>query len=134
MGKVIPEHRRVVCAGQVSSRVTLLGVNEVRELGGISQEENWCVVSDQVPVALFGTHLDGKSTRIASTIVGTGFTADSGEADSDGSFFPCSGEEIGETKVWARVCALEDSMGAGTFGVDDSLGNALAIEVGQEVH
>ncbi len=48
-------------------RVTLLGVDEVWELGRITQEEYWCVVCNHIPVALFGTELDRETSRVACT-------------------------------------------------------------------
>jgi hypothetical protein len=50
----------------------LLSVNEVRELGRISQEEDRRVVGDDIPNALVRPQLDGESTRVASQIVRSG--------------------------------------------------------------
>jgi hypothetical protein len=44
-------------------------MDEVREFCRISQEEDWGIVGNIVPVALLGPELDGKSTRIAGTVV-----------------------------------------------------------------
>ena len=57
-------------------RVPLLRVDEVRELGGVSQEENGCVVENPVPVAFLSTELDCKSTWVASCICRSAFTTD----------------------------------------------------------
>lgn len=63
--EVVPEHVRVL---QVGLRVTLLGVDEVGELGRVADEEDGGVVEDPVAVALFGTDLDGESTRVTGGI------------------------------------------------------------------
>ena len=43
LGKVVPEH---VCILQVRLGITLLGVDEVRELGGVANKKHWRVVED----------------------------------------------------------------------------------------
>jgi len=43
--KIVPEYGRVICRGQVGDRVSLLGVDEVRELGWVSKEEDGGVPS-----------------------------------------------------------------------------------------
>jgi hypothetical protein len=43
--KIVPEYGRVICRGQVGDRVSLLGVDEVRELGRVSKEEDGGVPS-----------------------------------------------------------------------------------------
>lgn len=52
----------------MSSRVTLLGVDEVGEFGGISDEEDGGVVVHQVKVTLLSSDLDGKATRVTGGI------------------------------------------------------------------
>lgn len=56
--QVVPEHSSIL---QVGLRVTLLSVDEEWEVGGISEEEDGCVVVDPVPVALLSVELEGKS-------------------------------------------------------------------------
>jgi predicted protein tyrosine phosphatase len=41
--EVVPEDSGVIGVGEVGLRVTLLGVDEVRELGGVAKEEDRCV-------------------------------------------------------------------------------------------
>ena len=36
----------------MSLRVTLLGMNEIREMNGITNEKDWSSVTDQVPVSI----------------------------------------------------------------------------------
>ena len=60
-----------------------LGTYEVGEFSWISQEEDRCVVSDDVPVALVGPKLDRKSTWITSAIVRARLAADSRESNSN---------------------------------------------------
>lgn len=58
-------HRSIL---QVSLRVTLLGVNEGRELDRVADEENGRVVVNPVPVSLLGVELDRETSGITSRI------------------------------------------------------------------
>ena len=49
----------------VGDRVGLEGVDHVRELDRIADEEDLQVVADQVPVAVDGLQLDGEAARVA---------------------------------------------------------------------
>lgn len=64
--EVVPEVGRVIGTGQVSFRVSLLGVDKVRELCRVSQEEDGSVVGDPVKVAFGRPELDGKTSRVTS--------------------------------------------------------------------
>ena len=55
--------------GQVCGRIPLLSVDEMRELGRISQEKHRCVVCNNIPVALVSTKFDAEATGISGTIV-----------------------------------------------------------------
>ena len=65
----------------MSLGVPLLGVDEVGEFGGISDEEDRCVVEHPVKVALLRSDLEGKAAGITSGIRRSEFTTDSGEPD-----------------------------------------------------
>ena len=45
--------------------VGLEGVDEIRELDRVADEEHFEVVADQIPVAVFGVELDGEAARVA---------------------------------------------------------------------
>lgn len=115
--------------GEVSCGITLLSVDEVRELGGISQEEDGCVIGDDIPVAFIGPHLDSEATRITSQVMRSGLASDSREADSDWAFLALGAEDIGGCEFWNGVCALEVAVSATALGVNDALGDTLAVEV-----
>ena len=76
LGEVIPEHGGIIGTAQVGGWVSLLGVDEVRELGWIAQEEDGSVVGHHVPIAFFCAELDAEASRITSQIVGTGLATD----------------------------------------------------------
>ena len=49
----------------MSLGISLLGVNEIRKLTGVSYEEDRSVVSDHVPVSFLGVEFDGKSSWVS---------------------------------------------------------------------
>lgn len=48
--------------------VSLLGMDEAREEYWITDEEDGCVVADQIPVAILRVEFDGKATRVAGCV------------------------------------------------------------------
>ena len=75
--QVIPEHCAVIAVGEMCGWIALLGVDEVRELGGVSEEENGGIVCHHIPVSFLSPELDGKASRISSAVVGSRFATDS---------------------------------------------------------
>ena len=52
-----------ICIFQVCLGISLLSMNEMRELGRITEEEDWGVVEHPIEVSLFGLDLERKSLR-----------------------------------------------------------------------
>ena len=96
---------------------------------GVPDEEDWSVVSDHVPVALFGVELHRETARIAFGVARTLFTADSGEADEDLGFLAQALEDLGFGPLRDIASNLEKSVCAGPFGMDHSFRNAFPVEV-----
>jgi hypothetical protein len=71
--EVVPEHVGIL---QMGLGVPLLGVDKVRELCGVTNEEDRRVVEDPVEVALFGSDFDGEATGVTGGICGARLTAD----------------------------------------------------------
>jgi hypothetical protein len=92
-------------------------------------EEDWSVVSDHVPVTLLSVELDGESTGIAGSICGTLLTSDSREASEERGALANAVQELGLGVLADVVGDLEVTMGTSTLGMDDTLGNALAVKV-----
>ena len=59
----------------MSLRISLLGVNEVREFSRVTDEEDGGVIEDPVQVTLLSLQLDSKSTGVPSSIGGTVLTS-----------------------------------------------------------
>lgn len=113
--------------------MALLGVDEVWELGGVAYEEDGGVVEYPIPVALVGAQLERKATGVTRGIGGAGFATDGGEARGDAHLLADLLEERLRGDVAQIMGDLEVAVRAGGFGVDDTLGNALAIEVREEI-
>ena len=82
---VAPKVESSVRILDTSSRVTLLAVNEVRELDGVTNEENGGVVSDHVVVSLFGVELNCEAARISLGISCTQLSCNSRESEEQRS-------------------------------------------------
>jgi len=116
----------------VGRRVTLLGVDEVRELGRVAEEEDGSVVSNDVPVALIGPELDRETTGVTGAIVRARLTPDGGEADCDGARLSRL-EDVCQAEVIKRVGSLVNTVGSGALCMDDTLGDPLTVEVRDEI-
>jgi hypothetical protein len=114
--------------GKVSRWVALLSVTEVREFGRISQEEDGCIVGDDIPIALVRPQLDGESTRVTSQIVRSGLATDGGETNRDRTFLPLGTEYIGGRELWDGICAFKVAVGAAALSMN-ALWDTLAVEV-----
>jgi hypothetical protein len=73
-GEVVPEHSSIL---QVGLGISLLGMDEERELGWVSEEEDGSVVVDPIPVTLLSVELDGETSWISCGIRGAFLTTDS---------------------------------------------------------
>jgi len=108
-------------------------VNEVWEFGGVSQEEDWGVVGDQIPVALVCSELDRETSGVSSAVVRARLTTNGGKADGNWAFLTLFREHVSQTELWNRICALEETMSTGTLGVNHSFWDTLSVEVSEEV-
>ena len=70
-GKVVPEHGRIL---EIGLGVALLGMDEDGELGRISEEKDWGIVENPIPVALLSIKFDGKASWVSSGIRGAFFS------------------------------------------------------------
>lgn len=71
--EIVPELSRVIATAQVGSWIPLLGMDEVREFGGIAQEEDGGVVCHHVPVTLFCAELDRETSWVSGAVGGARF-------------------------------------------------------------
>src|SRR5450759_2171752 len=108
----------------------LYGMDEVGKFDGILDEENRDVVADQVPVSFLGVKLDGKPAYVTRGIDRTRAACDSRYARKQRRLFTYLGEDSGGGVSLQRGGQLEVTMRASGTRVNDTLGNALMIEMG----
>ena len=118
-------------AAQVGARMALLRVDEVGELERIADEEDRRVVAHQIPVALVGVELHGKAAHVTLGVGRAHLSGHGGKA-RDQWRDPAHFREDAGTGVARDVLGDgEGAEGAPALGVDDALGDALAVLVGQ---
>ena len=127
----VPSRGRIL---EVSSGIFLLGVNEIGEFNGVSNEEYWSIVSCHIPVTFFGVKFDCKSSWISIGIGSSSFSCDSGESSENWSFLS-NGIEDFRLGVFGDIMGdFEVSMSSCSLGMDDSFGDTFSIEVGEFVN
>lgn len=99
-------------------RVALLGMDKVREFGGIAKEEDGSVVEDPVKIAFVGADLDGKATGIAGSVRRTRLATDCGETNGSTGSVTDPFEEGGAGEVGDVMRHLKVAMRAGTLCMD----------------
>lgn len=105
------------------------GVDEIRKLDGVLDEEDGDVVADEVPVAFFRIHLHSKAADVASQI-GRSFVASNGrEADEHRRFFTGALEEVGPGVGRKRPISLKETMRAVTASVNHTFRNTFVVEM-----
>jgi hypothetical protein len=70
------------CLGTLNTglRMSLLRVDEIRELNWVSDKEHWSIVSDDIIVSFFSIEFHGKTSWISLTIICAALSGDGGEA------------------------------------------------------
>jgi len=89
--QVVPKTCRIL---QVGLWVTLLGVNEERELGWVAEEEDWGIVVNPIPVALVSVKLEGETAGISCRVCRSFLATDSRESSNEGSLLANDFEHV----------------------------------------
>ena len=111
-------------------RVRLGRVDDVGELDPVLDEEHRHVVADQVEVSLRGVELHREPAGVPDRVGRAAGAEHGGEPDEDVGLPPLAGQEPGLGHRPAGAVRLEDAVRGGAAGVDDALGDALVVEVG----
>lgn len=122
----IPEH---VSALEIALRVSLLGVDEIREFNRVSDEEYGGVVTNHIPIAFFGVELDSETTRISLGISGSLLSSDGGESKENRSALADGIEELSLAELSHVIGGFEISPSTSSLSMDDSLRNSFSIEM-----
>ena len=105
------------------------GVDQVRELDRVLDEEDRDVVADEIPVALLRVELHGEAAHVAGEIERALVAGDGREADEDLGVLAGSLEQVGAGDVGQGLVVLENAVGAIAAGVHHALGDPLVVEV-----
>lgn len=102
----------------MSLRVSLLSVDEVRELGRVSDEENGSIIEYPIPVTFISPELESETTRVTSSISRTRFSTNGGETSCDADLLAYTLEEGLRGDITQIVSDLEVPVSASTLGMD----------------
>ena len=129
VGEEVPD---VVGFLPVGVGVVLLGVDEVRELQRIPDEEDRRVVPGEVPVALGRVELHREASGIPHRVGAPLGPGHGGEADEDLGLLAALRHHVhAGVPADGVVGDGERAVGPGADGVDDPFGDALAVEAGE---
>jgi len=131
---VCPEVPNHVGIPEVSLRVSLLGVQKVRELNRILNEKHRSVVSNHIVVAFFCVELNGKASGISNAVSRSSLTSDSRESQEERGSLSDRIQELSLCEFSNIVSHFEVAVGTGSLGVDDSLGDSLSVKLGELVN
>jgi hypothetical protein len=129
-GKV-PE--RVVCGSRLRHgevRLGLGGMDQVRKLHRVLNEEDRNVVAHQIPVAFVRVELHGEAAHISCGVGRAAFAEDGRETDEDRCLLSDFAEERGACELGNRFRALEKAVCRRSARMDNPLGDALVVEMG----
>ena len=122
----------VVCRLRLGERAVgllLHGMHEVGELDRVLDEEDGDVVADDVPVALLRVQLHGEAAHVTGEVERALAAGDGGEAHERRRLLAGPLEQVGRGQLGQRFVGLEEAVRAVAPGVDDTLGDALVVEV-----
>ena len=119
----------ILGTSHIGAGVSLDSMVEVRKLERVAQEEDGCIIADQVPVAFFGVELHGKAADITLGIGSTAFTGHGGKANKEVGLFTHSGKYFGFGIPGNIVGDSEGTKGAGTFGVHTPFRDNLTVKM-----
>src|SRR5699024_5697350 len=128
-----PEVPLHVVVAQAGAGHPLLGVDEVRELDAIADEEHRRVVTDEVVVALGGVELDREAARVAPGVRAALLTGDRGEPDQHLGLRPRL-EQRGAGVGRDVLLGDERAERTAALGVHDPLRDPLAVELCELLH
>lgn len=119
---------------QVGSWVSFLGVDEIRELNWVSDEENWCVISNHIPITFFSVELDCKASWISGSISWTLFASDSWESEENWCGFSNLSEQLGLGVSADIMSSFKVAMSTSALCMDNSFWNSLSVEMSEFVN
>jgi len=130
LGEKIPEY---VMVSQVGLGISLGSVDQVSILAGVPDKENRCIEEDPVQYALLGLQFDSKAMGITGSICRARFARNCGETDRGVNLLSDLVKKGLRRNVAQVMSNFEVTVSASTLGMDDTLGNALATKVCEDI-
>lgn len=107
----------------------LRGVDQVCELNGVLNEEDWNVVAHDIPIALLSVEFDGETSHVSHCIGAASRPEDGRKSKED----RCGSRSVGQNPstghVFGAFVELEDSECTGTASMSYLFGNTLVVEM-----
>ena len=129
-GHEVPERVvRRLRLGDLTIRLRLRRVDEVRELDAVLDEEHRDVVADQIEVALLRVELRREAAHVADGVRRAPGPDDGREPDEHRGRRALA-KESGRAEVVGTLGRLEGAVSAGSSRVHDAFGEPLVVEVG----
>ena len=117
-----------LCLRDLDVRFGFPGMDEVWKLDCILDEEDWYIVSNDVPVSLVGVKLDSKSTNVSDGVCRPTTAEYCAESQEQRSLAGCVGENACRGVLGKALVHLECSKRTSTPGVDDSFRDPFVVE------
>src|SRR5271166_513589 len=105
-------------------------MNEVGKLDRVLNKENGDIVANQIEIALPGVELGREAAHITRQVAGAGAASNGGDAYEHRSLLADPLKEIGFGVLAQGLGQLEITVGARAAGMNDALGDALVVEMG----
>lgn len=103
-------------------------LTEIRELDRVLDKENWCVVSNNVPVTFFRVELDSKTTHISDSVSTAAAALDGGKSQEDRGLSAGVGQHRCKSNIRCAFEECEFAESSRSSSVNNSLGNTLMVE------
>ena len=106
----------------------LRGVDQVCELDGVLNEEDWDVIADDIPIALLGVELDGKPPHVSHCIATTPRSKNGKESKEDRRVSRSVSQDPRIGHVCGAFIEFEGSKCTGTACMNNSFWDTLVVE------
>jgi hypothetical protein len=117
------------CLRKGSVGFHLYRVYEIGKFDRVLDKEDWNIVANKIPVAVFGVKLYSKSPHVPRGIDRACASGDGGEPSEQRRLFTFTLKKIGARNIRERFISLEKSMRGRSARMDDAFGYALVIEM-----
>ncbi|CCZ10583.1 peroxisomal catalase [Odoribacter sp. CAG:788] len=130
-GRKTPEIPHCGIATEVGFGVSLLGVNKIRKFQWITDKKYGSIITDKIPVTVFGVKFQRKSTHIPFRIGSTSFSRYSRKTGKHFSFFTDFGKNLCPGIAGDVVGDGKSTECTAAFSMYNTFRNTFPVEMGQ---